>query len=306
MATNIKVGHLKITDHLILGITQDKLKKGEEKFSHCSIESKAYIGWNQISNALKDGEIDAAFVLAPTAMDLALSGVDIKLTLFAHKTGSVFVKNKAAGINSVKDLKGKIIVIPFQLSVHHMLLHQLLTEAGLTTGVGKDVTLEVMAPSQMPQAIEFDEDGECAGYIVAEPFGTQAVNGGYAEEFYLSKDLWAKHPCCVVVMKNELIQNHPEAVQELINSLVDSGSIAQNQTERAVAVGVEFLGQSKDVVTKVLTDPPDRVMFNELMPVVEDLAKIQDYMCDKMKLLNGKVDLSKFVDTEFAKSAGAK
>ena len=44
--------------------------------------------------------------------------------------------------------------------LHNMLLHKLLTENGLVIGAGKDVALEVMAPSQMPQAFQFDEDGE--------------------------------------------------------------------------------------------------------------------------------------------------
>ncbi len=42
----IKIGHLKITDHLILGVTELKLKKGMEKFNHCSLQSVLKNGWN--------------------------------------------------------------------------------------------------------------------------------------------------------------------------------------------------------------------------------------------------------------------
>ena len=34
----IKIGYLKITDHLILGISDLSLKKGLEKFEHCTLE----------------------------------------------------------------------------------------------------------------------------------------------------------------------------------------------------------------------------------------------------------------------------
>lgn len=301
----MRIGHLKITDHLILGITQQHVESGQTNLESFQLETVPYLGWNQISDALKAGEIDAAFILAPTAMDLFKSGVDIRLVLFAHKTGSVLIRNKAAGIESIADFKGKMIAIPYQLSVHHMLLHQLLRENGLEPGSGKDVGLEVMAPSQMPQAIQYDEEGEIGGFIVAEPFGSQAVAEGYGQEFYLSKDLWPKHPCCVVTVNNELIDRHPDAVQELTNCLVASGRFVQDQKAEAASIGSSFLGQSEDVVSRVLTEPADRVMTNELMPVVDDLAKIQDYMCDTMKVLGGKIDLDRFVDTRFAKDAGA-
>ncbi len=301
----IKVGHLKITDHLVLGITQNQVESGQTQLESFQLETVPYLGWNQISDALKAGDIDACCLLAPTAMDLYKSGVNIKLILFAHKTGSVLIKNKAAGIESIADMKGKMIAIPYQLSVHHMLLHQLLTENGLTPGSGKDVGLEVMAPSQMPQAIQYDEEGEIGGFIVAEPFGSQAIAEGYGQEFYLSKDLWPKHPCCVVAVRDELIDQSPDAVQELTNNLVASGKFIQEQKEEAARIGAEFLGQTKEVVSRVLSEPVDRVITNELMPVVDDLSKIQDYMCDKMNVLKGKIDLDQFVDTRFAKEAGA-
>lgn len=301
----IKVGHLKITDHLILGVTQSQVESGTTSFESFQLQMVPYIGWNQISDAMRTGDIDACCILAPTAMDLFKSGVDIKLVLFAHKTGSVLVKNKAAAIESVADFKGKMIIIPYQLSVHHMLLHQLLTENGLTPGAGKDVGLEVMAPSQMPQAIQYDDDGEIGGFIVAEPFGSQAIIEGYGQEFRLSKDLWPKHPCCVVVVKQELINNNPDAIQELTSSLVASGTFIQEQKAETAKIGAAFLGQTEAVVSRVLTEPADRVITNELMPVIDDLAKIQDYMCDTMNVLTSKIDLDRFVDLRFAKEAGA-
>ena len=301
----IKVGHLKITDHIILGITNALAESEKTTFDHFQLETVPYLGWNQVSDAMKSGSVDVCFMLAPTAMDLYRAGVCMKLILFAHKTGSVLIKNKVANINSIQDLKGKIIAIPYQLSIHNMLLHQLLTENGLDIGAGKDVALEVMAPSQMPQAIQYDEDGEIGGFIVAEPFGSQAIIEGYGEEFYLSKDLWPKHPCCVVVVRDEIVDKYPDAVQELTNSLVNSGQFAKENVDQTIKIAASFLGQTEDVIKNVLTNPVDRVMTDELLPNVDDLAKIQDYMHDKMKLLSGKVDLDKFVDMRFAKESGA-
>ncbi|SDT96308.1 ABC transporter substrate-binding protein [Desulfobacula phenolica] len=306
----IKIGYLKITDHLILGVTDLKLKKGMEKFEHCTLKPVLKNGWNEVADALSVKSLDGAFLLAPTAMDMFKSGVDLKLLLFAHKSGSVLVKSKNAYIETIEDFAGKIVLIPYQLSVHNMLFHRLLSEKGLKPGrsteKGIDVILEVVAPFQMPEAIELDEEGEIGGFIVAEPFGSQVVANGHGEEFCLSKDLWPNHPCCVFVMRNEIIEKHPEAIQEICNSFVRSGLAVDAQPDPASIIGGNFLSQDKDVIKKVLTDPPDRILTGELFPIIDDLDTIQKYMMDDMKIMTSLIDLEKFVDTRFAKQAGAK
>ncbi len=306
--TSIKIGHLKITDHLILGITKLKFDQGAETFRHSTLETQAMMGWNQVADALAGGAISAAFVLAPTAMDLFKAGVKIKLVLYTHKTGSVLITNKRAGIKTLDDFKDKVVIIPYQLSVHNMLLHKMLTEHGLKPGTGRDpdadVKLEVMAPSQMPEAIQFDEEGEIAGFIVAEPFGSQAVLAGYGEEYALSKNLWPDHPCCVLAMKEELTEGHPEACLELVKSLQASGAFVEKNPEGAATLGAPFLNQSQEVVQRVLTT--DRIKTGELFPIIDDLAVMQDYMHGQMGILKSKIDLEKFVDPRFAKEAGAR
>jgi len=281
-----------------------------EKFEHCDLQTVLKNGWNEVADALATKALDGALILAPTAMDLFKSGVDLKLLLLAHRSGSILVKNKRANIQKIEDFAGKTVLIPYQLSVHNMLFHRLLSEKGLKPGraVEKDVdvTLEVVAPFQMPEALQYDEDGEIGGFIVAEPIGSQVIASGLGEEFYLSKDLWPAHPCCVFVMRSEIIEKHPEAVQELTNSFVKSGLAIDAQPDPAAAIGAQFLSQEKSVIHKVLTDPPDRIGTHELFPVLEDLDLIQKYMMDQMKIMTSLIDLNKFVDTRFAKVAGAK
>ncbi len=302
---NFRVAHLKITDHLILGITQDKLKKGVEEFKYLQLKCKPMMSWQQVAGAMKAGSVDAAFILAPTAMDLYKSGMAAKLVLFSHKSGSVLITNKRANIETINDFKGKVVLIPYQLSVHNMLLHKLCSEAGIEPGAGKDVLLEVMAPGQMIEALQLDDVGEIAGFIVAEPVASQSVAMGLGNEFSLSRDIWPEHPCCVLVISDEMLAKHPDAVHELTNSLVKSGKFIGISPTTAALVGAAFLGQKPEVIKRVLTEPPDRITTANLLPVLEDLGTIQDYMHDKMGIMQDKIDLEKFVDLTFAKAAKA-
>jgi NitT/TauT family transport system substrate-binding protein len=304
----IRIGHLKITDHLVLGITQDKIQKGIETPKYLDLQPQSFMGWNPLGMALREGKIDAACILAPLAMEIYHMDKKARLVLFTHKSGSVIIKNKRAHINSIEDFKGKTVLIPHFLSIHNLLFERLLSEKGLTVGVGpgKDVAFEVVAPSEIPEIMEYDEKGHVGGFIVAEPYGSQVVMAGFGEEFALSKDIWPNHPCCLLIVKDELIQKSPDAVQELVNSLVASGNFIDSNPDGAAEIGVQFLGQNKAVINRVLTEPKGRVATNELMPNLKDLDTIQTIMTQRIKAMSDKIDLEKFADLSFAKNAGAK
>jgi NitT/TauT family transport system substrate-binding protein len=303
--TNLKIGHLPITDHLILGVTMDKLQKGHETFEHCSLEAKPYRGWNPLADDLKAGVLDAACILAPLAMELYHSGAKMKLILQTHKGGSTLIASKKANIEKIEDFVGKHILIPHYLSVHHLLFDWFMRQQGFEVGAGKDLIFDVVAPSEIPEILEYDEKGSVGGFIVAEPFGRQVVKAGLGVELAMSKDIWLDHPCCVLVVKDEFIQNHPEAVQELSNSLVESGRYIKDHPDQASQIGAGFLNQDVDVVHSVLADPKGRVRMDQLFPVMEDFEHIQEYMTHTINAMSAKIDLEKFIDTSFAEKAGA-
>ncbi|MBN2511271.1 MAG: ABC transporter substrate-binding protein, partial [Spirochaetales bacterium] len=173
------------------------------------------------------------------------------------------------------------------------------------TGVGKDVVFETVAPSQIPQAIEWDEDGDIGGYIVAEPWGSKVISAGLGEEIKLSRDIWPEHPCCVVAARDEIIQKYPEAVQELTTSLVKSGKLLEEKKDTAIKIGASFLKQDLEVMKMVLDAPVQKLSTKRLLPVLDELETMQNYLTTKVSAMSGKIDLEKFVDGRFAKSAGA-
>lgn len=302
----IKIGHLKITDHLALGITADKLQKGIETFKYCDLEAKAYRGWNPLAEDLRAGNLDGACILAPIAMELYHSKKQHHMVLQMHKEGSTIVVNKRSNIQKLEDFKGKNVLIPHYLSTHHLLFDKLLRENGLEIGAGKDLVFDVVAPSDIPEIMEWDEKGQVAGFIVAEPFGAQVIKEGYGNEFKLSKEIWPNHPCCILVLREDVIESNPDGVHELVNSLVASGLSVRQDINNAIEVGAKFLSQDAEVMRAVLADPRERVTYHELKPVLEDLEYMQNYMTGTIRAMSAKIDLEKFVDMQFARAAGAK
>jgi ABC-type nitrate/sulfonate/bicarbonate transport system substrate-binding protein/chemotaxis signal transduction protein len=307
----LKVAHIQITDHLILGVARHLLERGEAGARRLKLETACLGGWNPVQQALESGAVDAAFILAPIAMDLFSYGAPIKLVLLAHRNGSICVRSRSGEFQAPYSgfYKGKSFLIPHKLSVHHMLAHLFFTKLGLRPGMvgeGKsDVNFEVVAPIRMQSFLQ--ENPQAAGFMVAEPLGTRAIAAGAASVQFLSSELWENHPCCVVAVRDAVIAEHPEAVQELVDLLVQAGRLVEQKPERAAEIGVRFLdpegslGLKTAVLKNVLTET-NGIRTGDLFPDVEDLRTMHTYMRERMGI--GKpFDMEAFVDARFAARA---
>ncbi len=101
----IRIGHLKIVGHLILGITSLCIKNDTERLSAGTLETFAMNSWEQLTDSLVSGETNGAFMPAPLAMDLFSKGVDIKILMFTHRSGSLIVKKAGSDIRKISDFK---------------------------------------------------------------------------------------------------------------------------------------------------------------------------------------------------------
>lgn len=304
----LRVAHIQITDHLALGVLKHQLESGQKRPTSFSLETRCMPNWNLLQAALEKGDVDAAFILAPAAMDLFNYGVPIRLVLFAHRDGSIMVRNRVGDYRKPYQqfFKHKTFYIPYKMSIHNMLAHKYFTEMGLKPGVaGKEavnVLFDVVAPINMPEFLA--ENPSTCGFMVAEPIGSRAIAAGIAERLFLSSEMWENHPCCVVVFRDDFIGKNPDAVHEFTDLLVDAGRSIQKNPDSAAEIAVGFLdpqkklGLSTDLLRNVLTDPKG-IKTSHLYPVREDLDVIQRYMYERMGI-GAIIDLEKFVDTRFA------
>ncbi len=303
------IAHIQITDHLVLGVLKHMIATGEAAPRHFELETRCAKSWNPVAEELENGDLDAAFILGPMAIDLFAFGVPIKLVLLAHKNGSIMVRNKMSRGSGGEMFQEKIFYLPHQLSVHHMLTHMYMAELGLDSGVaGKtrgDLNLEIVPPIRMPELIA--GNANAAGYLVAEPLGTKAIAAGNAELSFLSGEVWENHPCCVVTFRQEVIDQHPDAVQEFVSLLVQAGRFISEHPDKAARIGVRFLdpqgelGLKETVLENVLTEPVG-IRTNDLYPVAADLKAMQEYMVAKMNI-GQRTDIDQFLDLRFAEVA---
>lgn len=307
----LKMAHIQITDHLVLGMLKHQINEKQVTPKHFDLELVQMQGWNPVANALESGDVDGAFVLAPIAMDLFGFGTPINMTLLAHKNGSIFVRSsRGKNVESPREFfHGKVHDIPHKMSIHNMLSHQYLKEQGLRPGVpGEnkvDVAFEVVPPILMPGILKENED--VAGFMVAEPIGTNAIAKGIAEKEFLSGEQWENHPCCICSMQTAFIEDHPKAMQEFTDLLVQAGKTIMQKKFFAAPIAVNFLdpdrklGLTQQILFDVL-DMEKGITMDDLYPVLDDLDEVQKYMHNEMGI-GVMIDLEKFADLRFAKKA---
>jgi NitT/TauT family transport system substrate-binding protein len=164
-------------------------------------------------------------------------------------------------IDSVEQLAGTVVAVPFWYSVHNIVLQVLFEKAGLTpitegaaSAEERTVKLIVQPPPDMPPALA---NGAIAGYIVADPFNAVAEVNSIGKVLRFVGDVWLDHACCVVTMMDELTDGAPDVAQATINAVARAQQFANaNRAEAAVILsddGEGYLPQPLPAIDRALT-----------------------------------------------------
>ena len=309
---DICIGHLQIVDHLVLGMAAANHASGNDHRPWRLVPVPMNT-WDEICDTLANKSIHGAFIPTPLALELFASGMDIRFLMFVHRSGSLMVKTRNAGIDVLADFTGKPVLVPSWFSIQAMLLHKLLGASGMVTGPhaqqGGDVPLETVPPYLMPEILlaekDMDHDGPATGgYMAPEPFGSLAVSRGLADIVCSSDSLWKNHPCCGFVVTRHFLQSYPGIIKTLVNLFFSAARHLENMPiPNQAALGAGFLAQDPVLVQTALARSKIHFAPEKLVPDTAAIDMMQSYMVDAMGIMPQKIDLDILVDTTWAQNA---
>ena len=288
-AAELMVGFLPVTCHLTCPVTDfaSKTSTTGTKFN-----SQRFTEFPTVVEALKARKLDATFMLAPLAMVLREQGVPIHIVYLGHRDGSTVIVAKKSTATRLRDLKGKIFARPSKYSNQYLVITKLMEDEGMQPG---DIEFVDMPPPDMPSALAA---GAIDAYFVGEPHAAKAELNGTGRVLYYAKDIWPRFVSCVLVVRDELINEHPEIVRDLVRGIAESGEWAERNRLAAARVAAPYFRQDQKLLEFVLTSPLDRVSYRHLTPTDEDLQQIMKYAI-KAGILRKPIDLSDLVDRRF-------
>ncbi len=260
-----------------------------------------YSGWPELKEALVAGRLKVAMMLAPMAMDLADKGVPVKVVALGHRSGAVIMVKKDSPYRTFGDLRGKRVAIPSRFAVDHIFVRRLMREHGL---VDADIEMVEIAPPDMPAALLANA---VDAYATGEPFGARSEMDGYARILHMTRNEWPTYICCVLTVRQELIDEDPETVQLLVDHVLAAGQWLETSPENRVtaariASDKSMFNQAFDLIRWVMERPADRVTYGDLNLVHAEFEELMKLSLEA-GIITHEIPYQTYIDETFMKNA---
>jgi len=250
-----------------------------------------FASFAEMAESLRNGQIDAAFIIAPLAIELRQQGADVKIVYIGNRHESTLVARKELGIKNLHDLVGKTVAVPMRYSGHNLSILQLIENNGLE---GRINVVE-MNPPDMASALA---TGSLDAYYVGEPFAATTLKSGDATLVHYVEDVWDGFICNLVLVRQDWIDKDPAAVRTLVDGAVRSGLWAQTNPKEAAKIASLYWNQPLDLVEYAMSTPKDRIRFDKFIPVEKEIQYMADLMQHYGLIENN--DVSDLVYDQFA------
>jgi nitrate/nitrite transport system substrate-binding protein len=271
---DLKIGFIAITCATPL-IMADPL--GFYKKQGLNVTLNKTAGWALIRDKMLNREHDASHFLSPmpVAISMGLGSVaqPMNVATIQNINGQAIVlANKHKDKRDPKQWKGFKFGIPFDYSIHNMLLRYYVAEHGLDPDT--DIQLRVTPP---PELVANLRAGNIDGFLGPDPFNQRAVYDEIGFIHILSKEIWDGHPCCAFGVSGAFIKENPNTFAALYRAVLNAAAMARNPKDRSLIANViappNYLNQPVPLLEQVLSgkfadglgnvrNVPDRVDFD--------------------------------------------
>ncbi|NDY43468.1 ABC transporter substrate-binding protein [Dissulfurirhabdus thermomarina] len=257
-------------------------------------EALKFGSFAEMGDALREGHIDAAFMIAPLAIVMRQQGVPVKVVYIGNRHESTLVVRSELPVRTFRDLAGHTLAVPMRYSGHNVAARLLARKYGIEDRI----RILEMNPPDMPSALL---SGGLDAYFVGEPFAMQAVRTGRARVLLHVEDVWPGFICNLLVVREDLLERRREWIARLVEGAARSGLWASRHPEEAARIVAKYWNMPAETVADCLTHPRGRFVYDRFVPKVEELRELAHRMMEVG--LVGTDDVSGLVDDSLARSA---
>lgn len=249
----------------------------EMGFDHAeglSLDLQPAPSWSSLRDKLAFGHVDAAHLLSPVpvAMALGLGGIATPLSAVSvlSLNGNVIgvgntLAQRLAGLgygfdfadarmagSALARAAGDVLVfgVPFPFSMHVELLRYWVAGTALAT---KQVEIRTVPPPLMAQALA---SGEIDAFCVGEPWGSFAVDDNVGALLLPGKAIWTCAPEKVLAVRSEWAETEPHLVGSLMRAVWRAARWLSNPDSQTTASDMlsrrTYLNVSPELIDRAL------------------------------------------------------
>jgi NitT/TauT family transport system substrate-binding protein len=194
-------------------------------------------------SAFAAGALDAGYVgEAPATTAVANGTVAVTVLAQVNTEGSAIVVRKDSPIRSIRGLREKRVSIPGHSTVQDFLLRKALDKFDLSS---RQVKVIVLKPPEMIGALR---TSQIDAFIAWEPYPAKAETMGVGRVLLASPEIWAAHPCCVLVADNRFLLSRPGEARTLVRAHVKATDFIHGHPDEAVRIAVKYTGMDEETV----------------------------------------------------------
>ena len=285
----VYMGYMPVVTNLAAPLLDYASKERED----VRFKALKFSSFSEMGESLRNGKIDAAFIIAPLSIVLKQQGEDIKIVYIGNRHESTLVTRRDAKIRSLSDLAGNKIAVPSRFSGHNITLRKLIKQQGLEG----QVNIVEMNPPDMAAALS---TGALDAYFVGEPFAARSLIAGESDVLYYVEQIAENFICNLLIVRNNFIEKDPESVKMLVTAAARSGFWAKDHTDKTVEIVAKYWNQPTDLVHYALNTPKNRILFDRYTPKITEIQAMADDMLALGLIENSNID--GLVDDQFAKN----
>ena len=266
--TVLKMGYMPVITNLAAPILD-----AASSITDVGIRFKAikFASFAEMAEALRNREIDAAFIIAPLSIVLHQQGADVRVVYIGNRHESTLVVRKELAalipdrFNRTNDCRADAL-----FGAQHR-----------PTANGRR--------SRNRAGNQYCGD-ESTGYGLGPRFrrirrlfrrralAAQTLKSGTSELLFYVEEVWPEFICNLLLVKKSYIDDYPDRVQSLVEGAARSGFWAKLNTTRAAQIASEYWGQPVELVRYALTTPQNRIVYDRFLPREEELGKLAQMM----------------------------
>ena len=250
---------------------------------------ESYVTGTALAAALTRGDIQVAYIcLVPAISAYANAGVPIKVVAGTHKYGYGLAVNPDK-IKTIEDLEKPGIRIGCVQtgSAADVVLHKVIDKYGLN----QEIVLKNVQQMNPPKQILAIKMGKLDAAFLPEHWATMAEASGF-KMLLTAKDVWPEMQGSVLVVKEDLINSHPETVRKLVDvsqkatawareNPIEASRIMASQLQSAgdqvFPTDVAETAKQLEITSEVMLRSMDRLEYaTEIDPVI--VQDTIDYM----------------------------
>ena len=233
--TPLSVAYLPLTDAAPL-IVAEEMGYAREEGLHLDLRQAR--SWSRVRDMLCHGEVDAAHLLAPIPVAMALGlgnlvtplsalmvlsvngtviGVAPDIATRMREAGHAFdFADARAARDAVLKVAGRPLRfgVPYPFSMQAELLHYWLNDS-LRAGAG-DLAVRTVPPPMMAEALAA---GEIDAFCVGEPWGSRSVETGAGHLLLPGQAVWSFAPEKVLAVRSGWADSQPELAARLMHAV---------------------------------------------------------------------------------------